>query len=153
MGLSARRFDGRKEISLAVVEYFLFVARRDLWKRHLLKTLNHPIRSTTRAVLETWQNPIVLLGKVTAVHEDYFLVDEVLGHASYSITSGPGMDAEVGLVVFGIVLPDNRRQENGVQLLEGLSFIRDPQGRLRRKSRRWRKLVVRRLAMISLKHI
>ena len=35
---------GPDDIEEAVSEYFLFVARRDLWKRHLLRMLNSPYK-------------------------------------------------------------------------------------------------------------
>ena len=120
----------REDIDKSVTEYFLFIARRDLWKRHLLKTLNGPIRSITRTVLEAWQDPIVLFGKVKVVNEDHFLVDEILGHSAYHLKIEEGMDVEKDLLVFGIVLPDAREQENGILLLEGLMFIYDANGML-----------------------
>lgn len=114
-----------EEIGQSVIEYFLFVARRDLWKKYLVKVLNGPIRSATRSVLEAWQNPIVLFGKVKDIKQDHFLVDEVLGHQTYRIDLTNGMKAEKDMLVFGVVLPDNRMHENGIHVLEGLTFIYD----------------------------
>lgn len=114
-----------EEIDSAVAEYFLFVARRDLWTRYVMKTLNGSIRPATRAVLEMWRNPIVLFGRVTTVQEGHFLVEEVLGHETYYVELEPEMDVEKGLLVFGVVLVDNRLQENGIHLLGGLTFIHD----------------------------
>ncbi|MCZ2257359.1 SEC-C metal-binding domain-containing protein [Sporosarcina sp. G11-34] len=118
----------RGEIEQSVAEYFLFIARRDLWKRYLLKVLNGPIRQVTRKVLEAWQDPMVLFGKVKAVHEDHFIVDEVLGHTTYRMNLEQEMEIEVSQLVFGVVLSDRRHHENGVRYLEGLTFIYDSNG-------------------------
>lgn len=119
----------REEIGHAVSEYFLFVARRDLWNRYLLKTLNDPsIRPATRAVLETWQNPIILLGKVTSISDQHFVVEELLGHSTYQIDLEEGMDVVEEMLLFGLVLPDQRVVENGIHLINGLSFIRNLNG-------------------------
>ena len=115
-------------IEQVVAEYFLFVARRDLWRRHLVKVLNGSIRSATHAVLETWKNPIVLFGKVKDIKENHFLVDEVLGHLTYRVNLAEGMKVEENLLVFGVVLPDSRNHETGVRILDGLTFIYDTNG-------------------------
>ena len=54
-----------EEIDYGVSEYFFFIARQDMWKRYLIKVLNDPIRSAVRSVVETWQEPVILLGKIS----------------------------------------------------------------------------------------
>lgn len=100
-----------------VINYFLFVARQDLWKRYLLKTLNGQIRPATKDVLFSWQNPFVLFGMVTATDVDSFKVTEVLGHDTYTISKETITDIVEGELVFGIVLPDHRTFDDGVFLL------------------------------------
>ncbi|KXH87036.1 SEC-C metal-binding domain-containing protein [Sporosarcina sp. HYO08] len=112
-----------EDISERLAEYFLFVARTDLWKRYLLRTLNQQMRPVVRTVLEKWQNPIVLLARPIAIYEDYFVVEEVLGRQKYSIPRKKGMEVGQNHIVFGIVLPDERERENGIYLIEGLTFI------------------------------
>lgn len=117
-----------EEIEAIVAEYFVFVLRRELWNRYLMKVLNGPIRSAVRAVLESWKNPIVLFGKITTVGENHFLVDELLGHNTYSIQLGEEMKVTESLLVFGIVLPDARLRENGLYFPGELIFIHDNDG-------------------------
>lgn len=105
-----------EEIDVAVAEYFLYVVKRDLWNRYLLNMLDGPIRPATRDVLEAWKNPLVLYGKVVAVKEDHFSVEELLGTETYHVGLEAGMKVAEGLLVFGIVLPDNRQWENGIHL-------------------------------------
>jgi len=117
-----------EEIGQSVIEYFLFVARRDLWKRYLVKVLNGPIRSAIRSMLEAWQNPIVLFGKVKDIEENHFIVDEILGQQTYRIAHSKEMKVEKDILIFGVVLPDNRTHENGLHVLDGLTFIYDRNG-------------------------
>lgn len=114
-----------EEIEQAVMEYYLFIARRDLWKRHLMKILNGPVHSATREVLEAWQNPFVLFAEVIDNREGYLHVEEVLGDQIYCLELEEGMLEEGHEIVFGIVLPDNRHRSNGIRVLEGLTFIRN----------------------------
>ncbi|MEK5040092.1 tetratricopeptide repeat protein [Sporosarcina sp. FSL K6-3457] len=116
-----------EEIEAFVAEYFVFVLRREQWNRYLLKTLNGPIRSATRAVLELWKNPIVLFGKTTMIYEDYFLVEEVLGHGMYTIDT-EDIQVEENLLAFGVILPDSRQRENGLYFPGELIFIEDRDG-------------------------
>ncbi|NYF23363.1 SEC-C metal-binding domain-containing protein [Sporosarcina sp. JAI121] len=119
---------GPDDIEEAVSEYFLFIARQDLWKRHLLRTLNNPLRSKVRSVLELWKNPIVLFGKVKEEQEDYVVVQEILGKASYKLEKKQEMLLEEHAFIFGVVLPDNRNQENDIYVISSLMFINDRNG-------------------------
>lgn len=110
-------------------EYFLFVARRDLWKRHLVKVLNTPIRSAVRAVVKTWQEPFVLFGKVKSIEGGFLEVEEILGSKTYYLEQEEYMPTEKGAIVFGGVLPDNRKHKNGVYIITSLMFVKDDKGR------------------------
>ena len=112
----------------SLTEYFLFVARQDLWKRHLLKALNTPIRSAVQAVVETWQEPFVLFGKVKDTKNGFFEVEEILGSGTYYLEQEQYMPADKDAIVFGGVLPDNRKHENGVYVITSLMFIKDDKG-------------------------
>ncbi|MEK3936043.1 SEC-C metal-binding domain-containing protein [Sporosarcina sp. FSL W7-1349] len=119
---------GREEIEEAVSEYFLFIARSDIWKRHLVRTSNSPIRETVRSVLDVWKNPFVLFGKVIGEQEGFLVVEEILGNDMHFLDKEPGMpfrDLTEDLLVFGIVLPDNRKIENGIYVISSLVFMRD----------------------------
>ncbi len=121
------------DIEEAVSEYFLFVARRDLWKRHLLRMLNSPLRSAVRSVLELWKEPIVLFGKVKEEQEEYVVVQEILGEGMFNFEKKQGMVLEENSVIFGIVLPDNRDPENDIYVISSLMFINDWNGSLEKQ--------------------
>ncbi|BAQ09788.1 hypothetical protein OXB_1317 [Bacillus sp. OxB-1] len=119
---------GREEIEEAVSEYFLFIARSDIWKRHLVRTSNSPIRETVRSVLDVWKNPFVLFGKVIGEQEGFLVVEEILGNDMHFLDKEPDMpfnDLTGDILVFGVVLPDNRKIENGIHVISSLVFLRD----------------------------
>lgn len=112
-----KRVMSRDMIQELVLKYFLFIARRDLWKRYLLKIQNRQIRSVAKDVLVTWQNSFVLFGTVTMVDVDSFEVTEVLGHDAYTLAREKTIAVQEGELVFGIVLSDRRAFDDGVFLL------------------------------------
>lgn len=114
-----------KSIEISVTEYFLFVARRDLWTRHLSRLLNNPMRDTVRSVVESWQEPFVLLGKIIGEKDGFIEVQELLGEETYYLEKGKEMPIGNEAIVFGMALPDNRKRQNGVYVITSLLFIQD----------------------------
>ena len=118
-----------EEIDIAASEYYFFVARRDLWKRYLIKVLNAPVRSAVREIVESWQEPIVLFGKITEEKNDWVVVEEVLGEGTYYIEKEKDMPVFIGEAVFGVALPDNRTHEKGVLIITSLLFVENDNNR------------------------
>ena len=118
----------KNSIEGSVTEYFMFIARRDLWKRYLLKVLNGPIRSAVRSVVEMWREPFVLFGKVKEEKNGFVEVEEVLGNETYFLEKKQDMPADKDSIVFGVVFRDNRIHENGVYVVTALMFIKDGNG-------------------------
>ncbi|WP_172372484.1 YecA family protein [Sporosarcina jiandibaonis] len=118
-------FWDEKETEYAVSEYFFYVARRDLWKRYLIKVLNEPIRSAVRSVVETWQEPIILLGKIIEEKNGLVVIEEVLGDETYYLEKQQDMPVEKDSVVFGVALRDERIRENGIFIINSLLFVKD----------------------------
>ena len=114
-----------KSIEVSVTEYFLFIARRDLWERHLLRLLQSPMRSAVSTIVESWQEPFVLYGKIIGEKDGFVEVQEVLGEETYALEKGKEMPIGKGAIVFGIVLPDSRKHKNGVYVITSLLFIPD----------------------------
>lgn len=121
------------DIEETVSEYYLFIARRDLWKRHLLKVMNSPVRESVRAVLELWKDPFVLFGKVKEDREGYIVVEEVLGDGVFKLEKEQGMQVEEHSFIFGVVLPDNRDPENDIYVISSLLFINDQNGSIEKQ--------------------
>ncbi|MDY0395521.1 hypothetical protein RWE15_15150 [Virgibacillus halophilus] len=104
-------------------EYFLFIYRQDLWKRHLMKTMNRPIRPATRAALEDWLQPFVLYAEITDVLSSKVQMKEILGNGTYYYPNEPDTQVHKGDLIFGIVFSDNRELENGIFIVQSLSFL------------------------------
>ncbi|MCZ2257428.1 SEC-C metal-binding domain-containing protein [Sporosarcina sp. G11-34] len=120
-----------KSIQRVVSEYFLFVMKEQLWTSHLVRTLNTPVRTTTRSIVEMWQSPIVLFGNVTSVENGFVEVQEILGDKTYFLTHENGMTVEKDFTVFGVVLADPRNHPNGVYVISTLMFVKDGNGSFR----------------------
>lgn len=112
-------------IEEAVSEYFLFIARPDLWKIHLVKTLNSPVRDSVRSVLDLWRDPFILFGKIVEVRDDFYLVKEVLGNGVFHLEKNPEIIMDEQTILFGVVLPDNRKYEHGIFPITSLTLIQD----------------------------
>lgn len=117
-----------ESIQSAAGDHFFFVNRRDIWNRHVMKALNSSNRSGVRSVIETWQDPLVLFGKVTGEKNGFVEVEEILGDSLFLLEVEEGMPAEKNSVVFGIVLRDNRIHSNGLYVIISLMFMKDENG-------------------------
>lgn len=104
--------------------YFLFIARQDLWKRYVVKVVNRITRKGTKEVLTMWQNPLVLFGEIIAVEEESFTIAEILGHRTY-IAEKKGMSVEVGGILFGIAFSDTRANEKGVMFINAQVIVKE----------------------------
>lgn len=116
------------ELSETISEYFIFVARRDIWKRHLLKILNGTLRSSVRSVVTQWQDPVVLVAKVIEELEDSIIVEEILGTERFRLEKKDDMPEAKGAVIIGVVLRDNRKWGNGLYMISTLLFIQNRLG-------------------------
>lgn len=112
-------------LQVAVTEYFLFIARQDLWKRYLARMLKSPMRGAVRSVVEAWQKPFVLLGRVISEQEEWVEVKELFGEKTYTLEKSDGMSIDPQSIVFGIALPNPRKRQNGIYVITSLLFIPD----------------------------
>lgn len=114
-----------KSIEVSVTEYFLFIARRDIWNNYLERLLNNQMRSTVRSVVESWQKPFVLFAKIIGEKDGLVEVQEILGGETYYLEKGKEMPVGKDAIVFGVVLHDNRNRENGLYVITSLMFVQD----------------------------
>ena len=114
-----------KSIEVSVTEYFLFVARHDIWNNYLSRLLNGQMRSTVRSVVESWQKPFVLFAKIIGEKDGFVEVQEILGEETYYLEKGKEMPVGKDAIVFGVVLHDNRSRENGLYVITSLMFVQD----------------------------
>lgn len=112
-----------KSIDVATTEYFIFIEKQHLWAQYVDEVLAQPIRDAVRDIIEHWKNPVVLFGKVAKKQGNQIEVQEIVGDESFTLEVNDA--AEEGLLVFGIGLRNNRRQDNGLYTLTSFMFIKD----------------------------
>lgn len=114
------------DIEELVTEYYLFITQRKLWQQHIQQTLDDTLRSQTRAVLQDWQQPHVLLGKIIKEDKGYYTIEEVFGNQTYRIDRESFDFLGPDYLVVGLFMPDNRNVDNGVYSLGDFIGIQDP---------------------------
>ena len=114
-----------KSIEETISAYYIFVARQDLWTDYLSDILSTPLRTAVRDVAETWERPIVLLGKVTSEEEEFLEIQELYGDGTYLLKKNQNMIGSTDAVVYGIVLPDSVTYPNGIRVISSLMIVRD----------------------------
>lgn len=119
------KFWDEKSIDVAVTELFLFVEQRELWQQYLEGVLNQPLRDAVRSIVESWEDPVILFGKVESEQDGLVQVKEVLGDETFTLEVGQDLEKEKDVIVFGVGLRDNRRQRNGLYTLTSFMFIKD----------------------------
>ena len=127
------RFFSNEEIEQVTGEYYLLIARRDLWRRHVMRELNGTVRSDTRRLLQNWNDPIILLGKVKEISEETVLLEQILDNDMFKLPLSPDNELAEGDIVFGIALYDDRNPPTNVYLINGLYRVADQGGTVQRK--------------------
>lgn len=127
------RFFGDEEIEQVTGEYYLFIARRELWRRHVMKELNGTVRSDTRRLLQHWNDPIVLLAKVKGISEETVTVEQILDNDTYILPLSPETELMEGDIIFGIALYDDRNPSSNAYLINGLYRVADQAGSVQRQ--------------------
>jgi len=119
-----------KSIEEAVSAYYILISRSDLWKDYLSDILNETLRSNVRQVLETWKEPIILLGNVVAEQDGYLEIKELIGSETYYLKQNEKMALSLGMLVLGIVLPQHKIKKQSVKIVSSLMCVRDDEGAL-----------------------
>lgn len=127
------KFFRARGIEQVTREYYLFIARRELWKRHVMKELNGTVRSDTRRLLRHWNDPIVLLAKVKGISKDAVTVEQILNEETYTLPLAPDSNIKDGDIIFGIALYDDRNPLSNVYLINGLYRVADQTGIVQRQ--------------------
>ncbi|AOV08934.1 YecA family protein [Sporosarcina ureilytica] len=114
-----------KSIEVAATEYFLYVARQDLWKEYLHDVLSGSLRDTVRSIVEKWQDPVPLFGKVIDVQDGLIQVKEILGDETFYLKAEQDLESEKGLIIFGVGLRNHRNHPNGLDAITSFMFVQD----------------------------
>jgi len=111
-------------IEVLAMDTYIYFENGDLWTNYIKKQIGKQRRSKIKEVLNEWQHPFLLLGKiVTQTGHSVTLRDEITGE-THTINGDPAEEeSHVGKWLFGIVLPDSRSGPKGLIGTDGLIFI------------------------------
>ena len=109
-----------EELVTNVSDYYFFIVRKDLWRRHLVKALNRTQNRAVRAILKSWQNSFITFAEVTKADKDAYHMKEILGDGEYLMAREAGEPEDVRAVV-AIVLEEMRNEERWVMPISAIA--------------------------------
>lgn len=112
-----------EDIEEASSEFYLFIENKKSWQSYLNQQHKVVKREAVLNILEAWVEPILLLGEITKVDEQFLYVDELFGVASFKMVRNEGMPTDEGNLLFGVVLKDPRKGPNVVAPVSSILFL------------------------------
>ncbi|WP_143565493.1 hypothetical protein [Sporosarcina sp. P37] len=109
-----------EELVTNVSDYYFFIVRKDLWRRHLVKALNRTQNKAVRAILKSWQNAFITFAEVTEASKEVYYMKEILGEGEYLLAREPGEPEDVRAVL-AIVLEEYRNDERWVMPISAIA--------------------------------
>ncbi|PIC76236.1 hypothetical protein CSV74_12035 [Sporosarcina sp. P19] len=109
-----------EELVTNVSDYYFFIVRKDLWRRHLVKALNRTQNRGVRAILKSWQNAFITFAEVTKAEKEVYHMKEILGSGEYLLAREAGEPEDVRAVV-AIVLEEMRNEERWVMPISAIA--------------------------------
>lgn len=113
----------KEHIEEASSEFFLFIQQPEIWQTYLAQQLAQIERESVRVVLRAWHQPFMLLAEISGVQKDYIEVRELFSDAEYHVTRNEGMPADIGTLLFGVVLLDPRKDELAIAPVSSMMFL------------------------------
>ncbi|ARF14761.1 hypothetical protein SporoS204_11740 [Sporosarcina ureae] len=109
-----------EELVTNVSDYYFFIVRKDLWRRHLVKALNRTQNRGVRAILKSWQNAFITFAEVTKAEKEVYHMKEILGSGEYLLAREAGEPEDVRAIV-AIVLEEMRNEERWVMPISAIA--------------------------------
>lgn len=113
----------KQDIEEASSEFYLFIQHKKSWHTYLRQQLESAKREATVEVLKEWDEPFVLLAEIIDVEVDRMKVRALFGDEEYQLTRNEGMPADIGTLLFGIVLRDPRKGNDGIAPISSMLFL------------------------------
>jgi tetratricopeptide (TPR) repeat protein len=113
----------KEHIEEAASEFYLFIYNKKIWHTYLALQLEQVKRDAVVSVLEKWSEPFILLAEITEVERGRLKVRELFGKKDYYITRNEGMPADLGTLLFGVVLLDSRKGDYAVAPVSSMMFL------------------------------
>ncbi|PID21603.1 hypothetical protein CSV61_07825 [Sporosarcina sp. P3] len=109
-----------EELVTNVSDYYFFIVRKDLWRRHLVKALNRTQNRAVRAILKSWQNAFITFAEVTKADKEVYHMKEILGDGEYLLAREAGEPEDVRAII-AIVLEEMRNDERWVMPISAIA--------------------------------
>ena len=113
----------KAHIEEASSEYYLFIEKNSSWQTYLQEQRKVIERAAVLDVLKEWDEPILLLGEVCETDGQFLYIEELLGDKKFKMARNEQMPADVGTLLFGIVLKDNRKGNDAVAPISSMLFL------------------------------
>lgn len=110
-------------IEAIVMDEFFFHYKQQIWLGYLEKQKKKMVRPSTLSVLSQWDNPVVFVGKVAEVDENYMTVSHILTKESIKLRRESDKPVPVGVHVYCFILPDGTNKENHYLAISSLVFF------------------------------
>ena len=113
----------KEHVEEASSEFYLFVKNNKGWRSYIGQQLAQTKREVVRNVLKEWDEPIMLLAEITEADTDFIHVKTLFGDSTFKMTRNEGMPADIGTLLFGVVLRDSRKGENAIAPVSSMLFL------------------------------
>ena len=113
----------KEHVEEALSEFYLFVKNNKGWRSYIGQQLAQTKREVVRNVLKEWDEPLMLLAEITEADTDFIHVKTLFGDSTFKMTRNEGMPADIGTLLFGVVLRDSRKGENAIAPVSAMLFL------------------------------
>lgn len=113
----------KEDVEEASSEFYLFIQNPAGWHAYIQKQVEQTERESVVAVLKEWDEPFMLLAEIIKVDTNAIHVREIFGEKEYKVTRNEGMPADVGTLLFGVVLHDSRKGEKAIAPVSSMLFL------------------------------
>lgn len=113
----------KEHVEEAASEFYLFIQQPKMWHSYLDSQLKQASRRAVIEVLKAWDEPMMLLAEITSVEKQALVVRTLFDEREYRLARNEGMPADIGTLLFGVVLRDARKGENAVAPVSSMLFL------------------------------
>ncbi|MFJ8064780.1 YecA family protein [Psychrobacillus sp. NPDC096426] len=111
------------QIEQQLVDYYLLLLKQDIWQKYVEKQLQKAVRPSVMQVLEKWISPMMIMGEVIEVGQGFVTLKEIVDENVYELNTFGDTKTAKGNYVVGIVLPDSRRDSNGLMVISRVALL------------------------------
>lgn len=113
----------KEHIEEASSEYYLFIENTSNWQTYLQQERQLTERTAVLNVLKEWEEPILLLGEVVKIDEQFLYIEALFSPKTFKMGRNEQMPADVGTLLFGIVLKDIRKGYDAIAPISSMLFL------------------------------